>query len=77
MTQLFMERCELTYEGAFVKPAFWLIDSPGRLCDLLLDALEAFGCTSANLVLEDGEPGERGVTCEVDELGTRVTVHGD
>ena len=73
MTQLHMERCELTYEGAFVKPAFWLIDSPGKLCDLLLDALGAFGCTSADLVLEEGEPGERGVTCEVDESALRVS----
>jgi hypothetical protein len=77
MTQLHMEQCELTYEGAFVKPAFSMVDAPGKLCDLLLDALEAFGCTSADLVLEGGEPGERGVTCEVDELDTRVTLHGD
>jgi hypothetical protein len=61
-----MEHCELTYEGAFVKPSFSVVDSPGKLCDLL-DALEAFGCTGADLILEEGEPGERGVTCEVDE----------
>ena len=77
MTELQMEHCELTYEGAFVKSAFSLVDSPGNLCDLLLDALEAFGCTSADLVVEEGEPGERGVACEVDELDTRVTLHGD
>ena len=33
--------------------------------------------TSADLVLEEGEPGERGITCEVGELDTRVTLHGD
>ncbi len=77
MTQLHLEKCELTYEGAFVKPVFSLVDGPGELCDLLLDALSAFGCTSADLVLEEGEPGERGVACEVDELDTRVTLHGD
>jgi hypothetical protein len=57
-------------------PAFSLSDSPGAICDLLLGALEPFGCTSADLVLEDGEPGEQGVTCEID-LDTRVTFHGD
>src|SRR2546422_512646 len=77
MTQLHMEQCELTYEGAFVKPSFSVVDSPGKLCDLLLNALEAFGCTTSDLILEEGEPGERGVTCEVDELDTRVTLHGD
>jgi hypothetical protein len=77
MIQLYVEQCELTYEGAFVKPEFSLIDSPGKLCDLLLFALEAFGCTSADLFFEEGEPGKRGVACEVDELGTRVTLHGD
>ena len=77
MPQLHMQQCDLTYEGVFVKPAFSLGDSPGELCDLLLDALEALGCTSADLVLEDGEPAERGVTCQVDELDARVTLHGD
>ncbi len=77
MTQLHLEHCDLTYEGAFVKPAFWLVDSPGKLSDLLLEALETFGCTSADLVLEEGEPREWGVTCEVDELDARVTVYGD
>src|SRR5580698_9642589 len=77
MTQLHLEHCDLTYEGAFVKPAFWLVDSPGRLSDLLLEALEAFGCTSADLTIEEGEPCERGVTCEVDPLGARVTFYGD
>ena len=77
MTPLRVEQCELTYEGAFAKPAFTLIDSPGSLCDFLLGALEQFGCTSAGLVLEEGEPGDRGVTCEVEELETRVTLHGD
>jgi hypothetical protein len=77
MMQLHAEQSELTYEGAFVKPAFSLIDSPGKLCDVLLEALAAFGCTSADLVLEDGEPGERGITLEVDELDARVTFHGD
>lgn len=77
MTKLHTERCELTYEGAYVKPAFSMVDSPGRLCDLLLNALEAFGCTSADLLLEEGEPGERGVACDVDELDARVTLYGD
>jgi hypothetical protein len=53
------------------------VDSPGRLSDLLLEALEGFNCTSADLVIEEGEPGERGVTCEVDELDARVTFYGD
>jgi len=52
MTQLHMEQCELTYEGAFVKPAFSLGDCRGKLCDLLLDALEPFGCTGVDLALE-------------------------
>jgi hypothetical protein len=77
MTQVRLERCELTYEGAFARPAFAVVDSPGRLCDLLLQALSAFGCTSADLFIEDGEPVDRGVTCEVDELEARVTIHGD
>jgi hypothetical protein len=77
MIQLYLEQCELTYEGAFVKPEFSLVDFPGKLCDLLLVALEAFGCTSTDLFFEEGEPGERGVACEIDELDTRVTLHGD
>jgi len=64
MTQLHMEHCELTYEGAFVKPSFLVVDSPGKLCDLL-DALQALGC---DLILEEGEPSERRVACEVDDL---------
>jgi hypothetical protein len=36
-----------------------------------------FGCTGADLVFEEGEPDERGVACNVDELDLRVTVHGD
>jgi len=77
MTKVNVEQCELTYEGAYVMPAFSLIDCPGKLCDLLLKALEPFGCTGADLVFEDGEPGERGVACEVDKLDTRVTLYGD
>lgn len=77
MTQLKVEQCALTYQGAFEKPAFSLSDSPGRLCDLLLDALEAFGCTGDDLLREEGEPGEQGVTCEVGELETRVSLYGD
>lgn len=77
MTQLHLEQCELTYEGAFVRPVFSLVDSPGKLYDLLLEGLAAFGCTSADLVDEEGEPGERGATCEVDQLDARVTVYGD
>jgi hypothetical protein len=78
MTQLHFERCELTYEGSFAKPAFWLIDAPGKLCDLLVEVLQSFGCTSADLVFEEnGEPVGRGVTCEVDELDARVSVYGD
>ena len=77
MNQLYVDQCELTYEGAFVRPAFSLVDFSGKLCDLLLDTLGAFGCTVADLVLEEGEPGERGVTCEVGDLDTRVTLHGD
>jgi hypothetical protein len=77
MTQLYAEQCELTYEGAFVKPWFSLIDTPGKLCDVLLEALEAFGCTTADLDLSEGELIDRGVTCEVDELDSRVSVHGD
>src|SRR5260370_21701444 len=77
MNNLHVEQCELTYEGAYVTPALSLLDSPGRLCDLLLDALESFGCTSADLVLEEGELRERGVGCEVEELDTRVTLYRD
>jgi Family of unknown function (DUF5678) len=77
MIQLHVEQCELTYEGAFVNPAFSLVDFPGKLCDLLLDALASFGCTGADLLVEKGEPGEWGVMCEVDELDARVTLHGD
>jgi hypothetical protein len=77
MISLRLEQCELTYEGAFLKPAFSLVDAPGKVCDLLLQALNAFDCTGADLAFEDGEPDERGVTCNVEELGLRVTVHGD
>ena len=77
MPQLRMERCELTYEGAFSKAVFSLVDSPGKVCDLLLGALEEFGCTGADLELEEGEPDERGVSCNLDELDTRVTIYGD
>lgn len=77
MTQLHVEQCQLTYEGAFLKPALSLVDSPGKLCDLLLDALEEFGCTSTDLLCEEGEPSELGVTCEVAELDTEVRLHGD
>jgi hypothetical protein len=47
------------------------------LCDILLDALEAFGCSGSDLVLEEGEPDERGVACEVDEFDARVALYGD
>ncbi|SPF41766.1 hypothetical protein SBA4_2790005 [Candidatus Sulfopaludibacter sp. SbA4] len=77
MTQLHVEQCELTYEGAFVKPALSLVDSPGKLSDLLLEALESFGCTGSDLFLAKGALGERGVTCEVRGLGTGVTLLGD
>ncbi len=77
MTQLHRERCDLTYEGAFSKPVFTLGDSPGRVCDFLLEALAAFGCTAADLEFEEGEPDQRGVTCNLDELDARVTIHGD
>jgi len=77
MIQLHVEQCELTYEGAYVKPAFSLIDCPGKLCDVLMEALESHGCTSADLMFEKGEPGDRGVTCEVDALSMRVTLYGD
>jgi hypothetical protein len=78
MAKLRMEQCELTYEGAFVAPAFEMMDSPGRLCDLLLDALKVFGCAGADLLREEeGEPSEQGVACGVDDLDTRVTLHGD
>ena len=72
MTQLHVEHRELTYEGAFLKPAFSLIDSPGSICDLLLAALEPFGCTGADLTLDAGEPGERRVACEIVELDAQV-----
>lgn len=77
MTQLHMEQCALTYEGAFTQPVFSIADSPGKPYDLLLNRLAACGCTSADLVGEKGEPGERGVTCEVGQLDARVTVYGD
>src|SRR5260370_11527491 len=77
MTPLQVEQCQLTYEGVFVKPAFSLTDSPGKFCDLLLDSLGTFGCTSADLAFEEGEPDERGVSCEIEDLDTLVTLHGD
>ncbi len=77
MSQLHVERCDLTYEGFFVQPGFSLIDAPGKLCDLLLDALASFQCTAGDLTLEEGEPEERGITCELDEITSRVSVHGD
>lgn len=77
MTPLHIEQCGLTYEGAFVKPAFSLVDCPGKVCDLLLEALEAFGCTGADLTFEQGQADERGVTCDVEELDAEVTIHGD
>jgi hypothetical protein len=40
MAQLHLKQCDLTYEGAFVKPVFALLDSPGKVCDLLLEALQ-------------------------------------
>lgn len=77
MIQLHLEQCELTYEGSFVKPAFSLIDTPGKLSELLLNALDTFGCTGEDLIFADDEPGVRGVTCVLDELDARVTVRGD
>jgi hypothetical protein len=77
MIQLHVEQCELSYEGAFAQPVFSLVDSPGKLYDLLLAGLAAFDCTSADLADEEGEPGQRGVACEVDQLDARVTVYGD
>src|SRR5574337_418018 len=72
-----VEQCELTYEGSFVRPAIWLIDVPGRLCDLLLDVLQSFDCTSADLILEDGDPAEKGATCNIDQLDASLTIYGD
>jgi hypothetical protein len=77
MTQLQLLLAELTYQGSYTKPAFSLFDTPGKLYDLLLDALEEFGSTSNDLAFEDGEPEERGVTCVVDDLDATVTVCGD
>jgi hypothetical protein len=77
MTQLHVAHCELTYEGAFEMPAFRLVDTPGRLYDLLLEALSPFGCDSSDLGLEEDEPFARGVACDIDELDARVTLLGD
>lgn len=77
MTPLRVDQSELTYEGSFVKPVLSLIDSPGRVSEFLLESLAAFGVSSADLFSEDGEPGDRGITCEVDDLDARVTVRGD
>lgn len=49
MTKLHMHQCELTYEGAFVRPAFAICDCPGRLCDLLLDALQPLAAPGTTL----------------------------
>jgi hypothetical protein len=81
MTRLHIGQCELTYEGAFVQPAFSLVDAPGKLCDLLLDALVDFGLTSADLSTDKGgepsEPSEWRVTCDVNEIETQASLHGD
>ena len=77
MTQLQMENLTLTYEGVFATPMFSLIYSPGLLFDLLLENLEVFGCTAADLDIEDGEPADRAVVCEIDEFDARLTIHGD
>jgi hypothetical protein len=79
MTRLQLEYSEFTYEGAFVKPVFSLIYTPGMLCDLLLGVLEPFGATSEDLQLQsgDGAPAEQGVTCECDEFEISVTIWGD
>jgi hypothetical protein len=76
-TQLRLDQSELNYEGSFVKSAFRLLDRSGRLCDLLLEALESFGTSGVDLVLEDGEPYDRGVACEIDSLDARAIVYGD
>lgn len=78
VTRLQVEGTDLTYEGGFAKPVFSVLDNPGTVCELLLEVLAPFGCTAADLTLDDdGEPGDRGVSCDVDDLDASVTVRGD
>jgi len=78
VTRLQVEGTDLAYEGGFAKPAFSILDNPGTVCELLLEVLAPFGCTAADLTLDDdGEPGDRGVSCDVDDLDASVTVRGD
>lgn len=75
--KLRLEKCELIYEGTFSNPAFSMLDSPGRICDVLMRTLEPFGASADDLTTEDGEPGEWGITCEINEIDLATTVRGD
>ena len=72
-----LEQSEFSYQGTFSTPLFSLLDAPGKLYDLLLRALGPLGATASDLFLEEGEPCERGVGCEVDHPNLSVVIRGE
>ncbi|MGA2595391.1 MAG: hypothetical protein ABSH09_00120 [Bryobacteraceae bacterium] len=71
------ETWDLTYEIAISPSGFRLLDTPGKLCDVLLERLAAYGAASENFRLEDGDPGERALIIELDNSSVTVKVRGD
>jgi hypothetical protein len=71
------ETWDLTYEIAISPSGFRLLDTPGKLCDVLLERLAAYGVASENFRLEDGDPGERALVIELDDSSVTVEVRGD
>ncbi len=77
MTRLRMERLELTYEAIFSRLASGVLDAPGALCDGLLIGLEPLGVTIEDLAFDEGDPAERGISCDLDQRDARLTVKAD
>jgi hypothetical protein len=77
MIQLRVRRSELTYEGELSPPVPALIDGPGRLAVDLVAKFDHLGLSLADLTIDDGEPEDRGLTCELEKLEARVSLRAD
>ncbi|HEY3839819.1 MAG TPA: hypothetical protein VGL72_24780 [Bryobacteraceae bacterium] len=68
---------DLTYEITISPFGFSLLDAPGRLCDALLEKLAIYDASGEDLHLEDGDPGDRALICDLTDLNAAIVVRGD
>jgi len=77
MTRLRMEKLELTYEAMFSRLVSGVLDAPGALCAGLLIGLGPLGVTIEDLVFEEGDPADRGISCEIHQRNARLILKAD